>query len=75
MAKFTSSDLIRIIQIDGSEIFYYVKTNQGLVIQNKKDDFDRHFSELLSLNLDVEYLKSVNKFKIKESSGKMRLQA
>lgn len=69
MAKFTSSDLIRIIQIDGSEIFYYVKTNQGLVIQNKKDDFGRHFSELLSPNLDVEYLKSVNKFKIKELLG------
>lgn len=70
MAKFTSEDLIRIIQIDGSEIFYYAKTNKELVIQNKKDDFDWHFSELLSPNLDVEYLKSINKFKAKEFFGR-----
>ena len=69
MAKFTSEDLIRIIRIEGSEIFYYVATKQELIIKNKKDDFDWHFSELLSPSLDVEYLKSINKIKIKEFLG------
>ena len=57
-------DFLRIIQIDGSEIFKFIKKKKPLVIKNTKEDFDSHFSELLSPSLDLLHLAEVNKLKV-----------
>lgn len=59
-----SFDFLRIIQIDGSEIFYHVRQNKQLIIKNERDDFNDHFRELLAPNLDLLYLDSIGKLKV-----------
>ena len=57
-------DYLRILQIDGSEIFYYITKKKELKIENPKDEFDSHFCELLAPNLDLIYLSSIEKLKV-----------
>ena len=59
-----SFDYLRIIKIDGSEIFYHARKNKKLIIKNGKETFDDHFCELFAPNLDLLYLDSVGKLKV-----------
>ena len=56
---------IRIIEIDGSDIYFGLLTNTPLVIKNSKDEFHDAFSEILPPNLDLYYLESQGKLSMK----------
>ena len=56
---------IRIIEIDGSDIFFNALINNPIVIKNDKDEFDDKFSEIMPPNLDLFYLQSQGKLSIK----------
>ena len=56
---------IRIIEIDASDIYYCELKNLPIAIKNVDDEFDDVFSELLPPNLDLYYLESQGKLKLK----------
>lgn len=59
-------DFLRIIQIDGSDIFYHIHIKKPLNIENHKDEFNPYFKELLSPNLDLIYLNLIEKLTVKK---------
>ena len=56
---------IRIIEIEGADVFFDQLQNKPIAINNSNDEFDDKFSEILPPNLDLYYLKSIDKLKIK----------
>lgn len=52
----------RIINIEGSELFYHYLKNEPMIIKNSKDQFDDRFSDIVPPNLDFYYLESQGKF-------------
>ena len=59
-------DFLRIIQIDGSDIYYHEYKKIPLSIKNEKDEFNDYFCELFAPNLDLLYLDSINKLKVQK---------
>ena len=58
---------IRILLLEASDIYYAEKvTGLPLEIKNNKQRFDKHFSDLMPLNLDLYYLFEKNKLVLKE---------
>ena len=56
---------IRIINIDGSEIYYSFLSGKNIVIKNSEDEFNDRFSEIFPPNLDLYYLDSIGKLSVK----------
>lgn len=52
----------RIINIEGSELFYRYLKNEPMIIKNSKDQFDDRFLDIVPPNLDFYYLESQGKF-------------
>ena len=63
------NDYLRIIQIEGCDLYYSAHFGKPLTIKNPEYDFHKKFNDLISLNLDLLYLDSVNKLSIKEHLG------
>ena len=56
---------IRIIEIEGADIYFDVLKNIETFIKNGEDEFDDRFKEILPPNLDLYFLDSQGKLKIK----------
>ena len=52
---------LRIIEIDGVDLFYAYLRNEPLLIENQEDAFDKRFNALMPPNLDLCYLQSKGK--------------
>lgn len=59
-------DSIRFIGIEAGEIYHSILYKYDLVIENKNDLFDSHFSDLMPPDLDLIYLHQQGKLKYKE---------
>ena len=57
---------IRIINIEAGEIYHHILSQEDLVIENKNDVFDSHFSDLMPANLDLLYLNENDKLSFKQ---------
>ena len=57
---------IRIIDIEGADIYFSVLNNEPIFIKNSDDEFDKRFSDILPPNLDLYFLESQGKLKIKQ---------
>ena len=57
---------IRIINIEAGEIYHHILSEEDLVIENKNDVFDSHFSDLMPANLDLLYLNENDKLSFKQ---------
>ena len=60
----------RIIYLQAAEIYYVSNiTKQELEIKNSKESFDKHYSDLMPLNLDLLYLLECEHKVIEDESG------
>lgn len=61
---------IRIINIQGADIFYHKFRNEAIHVEAHDDEeFDELFSDIVPPNLDLIYLKEKNKLKLYEFEG------
>ena len=61
---FEKQESFRIINIQAADIYYSnVYLNKDVEVKNNKDSFNKLFSNLMPLNLDLIYLNEKGKFK------------